>query len=189
MTREEAIEVIKAYRDKLTNSASNQLDGDIEAFDMAIKALSQEPCDDAVSRADFEAHLFENYCVPVSKIGKPNQYSSGCFYKDVVKCLDELPSVTQKPKTDKPKADELCEKCGYRSGNLCVRPKDYICKALLPSVTPSRRKGHWIETEYHRWKCSVCREKGMSEWDNIHDVRTNFCPNCGVKMESEEQTE
>ena len=56
----------------------------------------QEPCDDAISRADFESHLFENYCVPVSKIGKPNQYSSGCFYKDVVKCLDDLPSVTQK---------------------------------------------------------------------------------------------
>lgn len=43
MTREEAIEVIKAYRDKLTNSASNQLDGDIEAFEMAIQVLSQEP--------------------------------------------------------------------------------------------------------------------------------------------------
>ena len=67
-----------------------------KAIKAAIKALEQQPCDDAVSRADFEAHLFENYCVPVSKIGKPNQYSSGCFYKDVVKCLDELPSVTQK---------------------------------------------------------------------------------------------
>lgn len=43
MTREKAIEVIKAYRDKLTHSVSNQLDGDIEAFDMAIKALEQEP--------------------------------------------------------------------------------------------------------------------------------------------------
>ena len=41
MTREETIEVIKAYKDKLSNSASNQLDGDIEAFDMAIKALEQ----------------------------------------------------------------------------------------------------------------------------------------------------
>lgn len=41
MTREEAIEVIKAYRDKLTHSASNQLDGDIEAFNMAIEALEQ----------------------------------------------------------------------------------------------------------------------------------------------------
>lgn len=43
MTREETIEVIKAYRDKLTNSASNQLDGDIEAFDKAIESLEQEP--------------------------------------------------------------------------------------------------------------------------------------------------
>ena len=41
MTNEEAIEVMKAYRDRLINSASNQLDGDIEAFDIAIKALEQ----------------------------------------------------------------------------------------------------------------------------------------------------
>ena len=41
MTKDEAITVIKAYRDNLTNSASNQLDGDVEAFDMAIKALEQ----------------------------------------------------------------------------------------------------------------------------------------------------
>lgn len=40
MTREEAKEVIKAYHDKLTNSVSNQLDGDIKAFEMAIQALS-----------------------------------------------------------------------------------------------------------------------------------------------------
>ena len=39
MTREEAIEVLKAYRNKLTNSVSNQLDGDIETFEMAISAL------------------------------------------------------------------------------------------------------------------------------------------------------
>ena len=45
MTREEAIEIIKAYREKLNNSVSNQLDGDIKALDMAISALEQEPCD------------------------------------------------------------------------------------------------------------------------------------------------
>ena len=50
MTREEAIEVVKAYRDNLYNSASNQLDGDIQALDMAISALKQQPCDDAISR-------------------------------------------------------------------------------------------------------------------------------------------
>ena len=54
MTNEEVIEIMEAYRDKLINSVSNQLDKDIEAFDMAIQSLSQEPCDDAISREDVE---------------------------------------------------------------------------------------------------------------------------------------
>ena len=43
MTNQEAIEYMKAYRHRLTQSISNGLDKDIEAFDMAIKALEQEP--------------------------------------------------------------------------------------------------------------------------------------------------
>lgn len=39
MSKEEAIEILKAYKQNLLNSCSNQLDGDIEAFDIAIKAL------------------------------------------------------------------------------------------------------------------------------------------------------
>ena len=39
MTREEAIAILTEYRKRLINSVSNQLDKDIEAFDMAIKAL------------------------------------------------------------------------------------------------------------------------------------------------------
>ena len=41
MTNNEAVTVIKAYRNNLTNSVSNLLDGDIEAFDMAIAALEE----------------------------------------------------------------------------------------------------------------------------------------------------
>ena len=39
MTNKEAILILKAYKDKLTSSVSNQLDRDIESFDLAIKAL------------------------------------------------------------------------------------------------------------------------------------------------------
>lgn len=45
MTREQAAqaaEVLKAYRNRLTNAVSNQLDGDIQAFDMAIQALQAQ---------------------------------------------------------------------------------------------------------------------------------------------------
>jgi hypothetical protein len=41
MTGEKALEIIKAYKKKLENSCSNQLDEDIKAFDLAIKALER----------------------------------------------------------------------------------------------------------------------------------------------------
>lgn len=43
MTNEEAIEILKGYRNRLTSSCSNQLWDDIEAFDLAIKALEEHP--------------------------------------------------------------------------------------------------------------------------------------------------
>ena len=41
MTNEEAKEILAMYRFNLIQSMSNQLEGDIEAFDDAIKALEQ----------------------------------------------------------------------------------------------------------------------------------------------------
>ncbi len=39
MTEKEAIEIIEAYKDRLTSSCSNQLYKDICAFEMAIRGL------------------------------------------------------------------------------------------------------------------------------------------------------
>ena len=116
-------------------------------------------------------------------------------YKELVKALsgecerlhkenEELKTLEQEPCEDAISREDVMdwlENATYED----------VCEAIgtnldfLPSVTPSRPIGHWIETEYHRWRCSVCREKGMSEWDNIHADRTNFCPNCGAEMGSE----
>lgn len=41
MTPQEAREILAIYRFNLIQSMSNQLEGDIEALDMAIKALEQ----------------------------------------------------------------------------------------------------------------------------------------------------
>ena len=56
MIKEESLEIIKAYRDKLKNSVSNQLEDDIAAFDVIIKASEQEPNDFAkwVAREIFD---------------------------------------------------------------------------------------------------------------------------------------
>ena len=58
----------------------------------------------------------------------------------------------------------------------------------LPSVTPSRPSGKWIETsltpisggDFNRgFKCSCC------DYVTVVDD-FNYCPNCGAKMEVEE---
>jgi hypothetical protein len=58
---------------------------------------------------------------------------------------------------------------------------DYIDN--LPSVTPIRPKGHWIEHphewgdnwQYSQYECSCCHN-----WAHFD---TDYCPNCGTEME------
>lgn len=51
----------------------------------------------------------------------------------------------------------------------------------LPSVNPTKT-GYWIHDGSHwknRWICSKCGYK-------LIDVQSNFCPNCGARMERAE---
>lgn len=68
----------------------------------------------------------------------------------------------------------------------------------LPLVTPTHKKGHWIESNYehmngHRirqWYCSECggihHDKETGEWREVFDFRYAYCPLCGAEMEGEE---
>ena len=133
--------------------------------------VEQEPCDDAISRADFESHLFENYCVPVSKIGKPNQYSSGCFYKDVVKCLDDLPSVTQKSGKWIPVSERLpedLEPVNITWVNHEPEPYYHDIKDRNFVATGIYYRGQWY------WYSTTCAdylgEYGSNEIDKVDDA-------------------
>ena len=71
----------------------------------------------------------------------------------------------------------------------------------LPSVTPSRRKGHWIidrevidttrkPTTYHfDTHCFECGFKYAYTTDKEDSIPTNFCPNCGAKMVEPQESE
>lgn len=53
----------------------------------------------------------------------------------------------------------------------------------LPSVTPIRPKGHWIE---HPHECGENWEYSMYECSECHhweDDDSDYCPSCGAKME------
>lgn len=104
-----------------------------------IKALEQEPCEDAVSRKDLYNALYEH------------------FHDE-----DAPNNITE-----------------VRLGVVRNFVKDF------PSVTPTRKKGKWIEHpheagenwEYSKYECSECHV-----WANDD---SDFCPNCGTEMESE----
>ena len=98
MTNEEAEEVLAMYRFKLIQSISNQLEGDIEAFDVAIKALEQQPCEDAISRAALLEELGEE---PFNWNDSPEEFQEVRDYQWFKSLVENAPSVTPKQKAGK----------------------------------------------------------------------------------------
>ena len=78
MTKDEAITELDTFR-RLAKSERGE-----KALDMAIKALEQEPCEDAISRADVKKYL-----------SAPNKDGDRVIYESD---LDLLPPVTPQPK-------------------------------------------------------------------------------------------
>lgn len=97
---------------------------------------------------------------------------------------------------------ELCEDCISRQAVLDLVNSDWEYEELgvpincLPPVTPTRKKGKWIidDEELGRiWHChcSNCKKDpqdyigGTENWWLVR--LPDYCPNCGIKMESEEE--
>jgi hypothetical protein len=66
---------------------------------------------------------------------------------------------------------------------------------LLPSVTPTRKKGKWVDIKkdgnrIYRCRCSECGKNpieytyGYEDW--WFEELPKFCPDCGIKMENED---
>ena len=57
------------------------------------------------------------------------------------------------------------------------------------------RHGKWIPKEImvHNYyaitgfKCSVCGEDALSDCGHLITIKTNFCPNCGARMDTYEK--
>ena len=108
MTREEAIELL---HDIQTDAVYNVLSSEKEALDMAIKALEQQPCDDAISRET------------VLEIIEKEEFKGDAIYG-----IERLPSVTPTRPTARWETFvedyNKCSKCGemgklYRIYKYC----------------------------------------------------------------------
>lgn len=72
---------------------------------------------------------------------------------------------------------------------------DAIIDALdnLPSVTPQQKIGRWILSGGY-WRCSNCNQKTLLKLDKSKSgyreyapIKSDYCPNCGAKMDVNEE--
>ena len=151
---------------------------------MAIQALSQEPCYDAISRQAV-INAIENDCMR-GGLGS-------CFacYNDAQAFrgeIEKLPSVTQKP--------NFCASCKHNTDNeICLECEyDGITRGMTryESVTQKSGTGHWIKKEDDTcwwYACSECEQEPLKNRWNDDDVLSAFCPNCGCRMVEPQESE
>lgn len=181
MTRDEAIICLQGLLDNPLINKGSYL---AQALEMAIKALEHPeqnviavvPCGDCISRQE-ALKLFAT--------------NDGKYLYEAIR---DLPSVTSIPCSDAiSRQAVMCilDEIGsdFDSPRNAVVSLDGIADAVhgLPSVTPQEPKtGRWILDETDN--SITCDKCGCLIWANdISNGDAHYCPNCGAKMESEEQ--
>lgn len=196
MTREESIEVLEKmkYPQKVNKNGFviSNVNIENEALDMAIRALSQEPCDDAVSR-DFQIGD------EVRIIGSDPIYDD-CDVGWVIRNASEKVKTMYVMRNDG-SAEEEAKAEWYKTGRHNAILAEVI--KALPSVTP--KSGKWITDARTYYEELNKRGLGVDEYTpyftddiacseclakyNIFDNETQFfkhCPNCGADMRGAE---
>ena len=163
MTREEAIKMLKSKMNGHTDTSYEWA----ETVRMAIKALEQEPCEDAISR---QAAI--DTCL--------NIYFNGYKEKDLLHDIKNLPSVNPQPKTGhwiKTISENgitsavRCSKCGFEDNR-------YMLFRYCPNCG--------IKMEVEEKSCSNCKFWLLDK--NDKNRRCQYCYHQDEwEAESEEQ--
>ena len=132
MTREEAIRRMECCRNFLANNYSDMGEPNITAFNMAIKALEQEPCEDAISREQAISAIRNLYPGrPFVKLNLKKWQEKNKKYFECENIIKALPSVTPTHGTCKD-CKHWCHFDGYDSQDTCglifrTKHSDYYC--------------------------------------------------------------
>lgn len=98
------------------------------------------------------------------EVAKMDEYISKQAFKEKYLCCGWLPEMSEKEFDDLPAADVV-----------------------------EVRHGRWMTTDAypHHLYCSVCYKTYAknAKWVNELDLPTNYCPNCGARMDKEDEHE
>ena len=211
MTREEAVKELEEDKDLyMPKEWIECFDRDtpdgrlITALEMAIKALEQEPCGDAISRQAVikalwhsieEEKGFETYSYAEAVIAdakdeinelppvklKNDENGFNDFENKAVRTTDDLISRQAAKEAIRAKFKDLPSRCEINE----------VLNGLQP-VSPARPKGEWIpqpsnkeqgERDFIWWKCSKCGQIIFSETEKDRLTFHRFCGRCGARNE------
>lgn len=112
----------------------------------------------------------------------PIQYDAGNM-GEIIENLEEISKILeQEPCEDAISRKSMLDYLKYLHGEM---PEEEFIKEL-PSVTPTRKKGHWIDHSDEGFvECYECGSATNCD-GNIADL--HFCFNCGAEMEEDGRT-
>ena len=174
MTREEAIRTLKEHKITFQHdfgwSAST-----LEAIEMAIKALEQESCEDAIS---LKAVIEWLKTKDIIKLSSQEETAR--------KELKALSSVKPQEPCDCISRKTLIEYANNLKEGIGITANDI---ARFPSIQPKPKTGHWEWVQYDsnpnigNWHCSECNRIVSGAISAVNPVYVyKYCPNCGAKM-------
>lgn len=142
--------------------------------------------DEAIKRAEEVAESCE--------IGNPKKSKSKCAseHRQLAEWLKELKALKAEPCEDAISRKAALEAiltrvpdfCCDGYGNLVGRNQAASVIRNLPSVTPKRKTGKWIDGRCSECGCDV--PAYIIDWKWQKDMDAKYCPNCGIEMEGKE---
>lgn len=203
MTRDQMHNTLRYVREQLADERGSDFSG-VEALDMVIAELEQEPSGDLISR--------QLAIDTMAKLEQEDIDTYGCSIPEgfdgerAIEALKQLPSVKQEPCDDaiSRQADNLCSSCTnigceFQSGIVRTKCAFYMpphiesdnCGnyVVMQPVNPQEPKtGHWYsDCRNDYFICNQCKAEferfSQGGYELIDDY--NYCPNCGCRMVQE----
>lgn len=126
-------------------------------------------------------------------IGELKLFKGHTFTKTEEALDMAIEALKQEPKTDAVSRQAISDNI-FEKGIYNYFEQEYMSQDLddaineTPPVTPTRPKGHWINSNIPNEEY-VCSECGGANWYYDYQAnvtRSKYCPNCGADMKGEE---